>query len=97
MANAWATFYNNVATKLKYNERTDNMVGKIYCISNNINNKVYIGLTTCSLEYRWSRHLTEAKNVNNKKHLYKAMRKYGLEKFSIEQIDSADDFKELGM
>ena len=69
----------------------------IYKITNNINNKVYIGLTTCSLEYRWSRHLTEAKNVNNKKHLYKAMRKYGLEKFSIEQIDSADDFKELGM
>ena len=51
----------------------------IYKITNNINNKVYIGLTTCSLEYRWSRHLTEAKNVNNKKHLYKAMRKYGLE------------------
>ena len=48
MANAWATFYNNVATKLKYNERTDNMVGKIYCISNNINNKVYIGKTTYS-------------------------------------------------
>ena len=68
----------------------------IYKITNNINNKVYIGLTTCSLEYRWSRHLTEGKNVNNKKHLYQAMRKYGLENFSIEQIDSTEDFKELG-
>ena len=68
----------------------------IYKITNNINNKVYIGLTTCSLEYRWSKHLIEGRNVNNKKHLYKAMRKYGLENFSIEQIDSTEDFKELG-
>lgn len=67
----------------------------IYKITNNINKKVYIGLTTCSLEYRWSRHLTEGKNKNNKKHLYKSMRKYGLENFSIEQIDSTEDFKEL--
>ena len=68
----------------------------IYKITNNINKKVYIGLTTCSLEYRWRRHLTEGRNEKNEKHLYKSMRKYGLENFSIEQIDSTDDFKELG-
>lgn len=43
----------------------------IYKITNKINNKIYIGLTTCSLEYRWSRHVTESKNINNTKHLYK--------------------------
>lgn len=68
----------------------------IYKITNNINNKVYIGLTTCSLEYRWKRHITECRNLNNKKHLYRAMRTYGLENFSVEQIDETDDFKELG-
>lgn len=68
----------------------------VYKITNNINNKIYIGLTTCSLEYRWAKHLAEGRNVDNKKHLYKAMRKYGLENFSIEQIDSTEDFKELG-
>ena len=68
----------------------------IYKITNQINNKVYIGLTTCSLEYRWSRHITESKNTNNTKHLYKAMRKYGIENFTIEEIDNTDDFKELG-
>ena len=56
----------------------------IYKITNNINEKIYIGLTTCSLEYRWGRHLTEGRNEKNKKHLYKSMRKYGLENFSIE-------------
>lgn len=68
----------------------------IYKITNNINGKIYIGLTTCTLEYRWSRHITESKNIKNTKHLYKAMRKYGVEKFSVEVIDSTDDFKELG-
>ena len=39
----------------------------IYKIKNNINEKVYIGLTTRSLEYRWKKHLTEGKNEKNKK------------------------------
>ena len=69
----------------------------IYKIKNNINEKVYIGLTTCSLEHRWKKHLTEGRNEKNKKHLYKSMRKYGLENFSIEQIDSASNLKELGL
>ena len=68
----------------------------IYKITNKINNKIYIGLTTCTLAYRWSKHLTEARNVNNNKHLYRAIRKYGSENFSIEQIDNTDNFKELG-
>lgn len=36
----------------------------IYKITNKINNKIYIGLTTCSLEYRWSRHVTESNSVH---------------------------------
>lgn len=68
----------------------------IYKITNNINNKVYIGLTTCSLSYRWTKHLTECKNINNQKHLYRAMRKYGPENFSIEQIDSSEKLDQLG-
>ena len=68
----------------------------IYKITNQINNKIYIGLTTCSLEYRWVRHIIESKNINNTKHLYKAMRKYGIENFTIEVIDKTNDFKKLG-
>lgn len=48
----------------------------IYKITNKINNKVYIGLTTTTLQYRWSKHIAESKNVKNTKHLYKAIRKY---------------------
>ena len=68
----------------------------IYKITNLINNKVYIGLTTVSLEKRWTVHKTTAKNLKNTRHLYKSMRKYGIENFSIVQIDTATTIKELG-
>jgi group I intron endonuclease len=69
----------------------------IYKITNVINNKVYIGLTTCSLNYRWKKHVTESKNLNNEKHLYKSIRKYGLKNFKIEVLeDGITDFKVLG-
>ena len=68
----------------------------IYKIVNNINNKIYIGLTTCTLKHRWQQHLTESRNLNNKRHLYQSMRKYGIENFSISAIAATTDFKELG-
>ena len=68
----------------------------IYKITNKVNNKVYIGLTTLTLEYRWKRHITESKNVSNEKHLYKAIRKYGLENFLVEEIDHSSSLEELG-
>lgn len=68
----------------------------IYKITNTINNKLYIGLTTCTLEYRWSRHITEGRNLSNNKHLYRSMRKYGEDNFKIEEIDRADNLKSLG-
>lgn len=92
MANAWATSYNNVAIKLKYNERTDNMVGKIYCISNDINNKVYIGKTTYpTVEQRFQEHCRDSRKINKEKRpLYNAMRKYGIEHFSISLVEECD-------
>lgn len=70
-------------------------MGLIYKIVNHKNNKVYIGLTTKTLEERWHGHKAQSYS-GNQKHLYSAMRKYGLENFTIEQIDESDDFKVLG-
>lgn len=66
----------------------------IYKITNLVNNKVYIGLTTTSLQKRWNVHKCISKQKNS--HLYNAIRKYGIHNFSIEQIDSTSDFKKLG-
>lgn len=66
----------------------------IYKITNRINGKVYIGLTTESLQKRWKGHLQAYKSCN--RHLYQSMRKYGIENFTIEEIDNTDSFEELG-
>ncbi|MBP3630221.1 MAG: GIY-YIG nuclease family protein [Clostridia bacterium] len=69
-------------------------MGFIYKITNLINNKVYIGLTTETIEKRWKSHIHCVGKV--KRHLYYAMEKYGVENFIIEEIDRSDSFKTLG-
>ena len=74
-------------------------MGIIYKITNKINGKVYIGLTTTTLENRWNGHKALAKKAATKEKLhplYNAMLKYGIENFDIVQIDSSNNFKELG-
>ena len=56
----------------------------IYKIINDINDKVYIGQTSYSLETRFKEHLYK---VNLDRPLYRAMRKYGIDKFHIQLIE----------
>ena len=73
------------------------MYGIIYKVTNLINGKVYIGLTTRLLRERFASHLCVS--LSNKKDIHckfhNAIRKYGKENFKIEQIDSADSKEEL--
>ena len=57
----------------------------IYKIENNINGKIYIGLTTKDQCKRIAQHVIE-----NKSYIQKALNKYGLQSFSISVIDEAD-------
>lgn len=62
------------------------MVG-IYKISNNINNKVYIGCSV-DIDKRFKEHKSYEKSINQyNKTLYKAFRKYGIENFSFEILE----------
>ena len=58
----------------------------VYKISNDINGKVYIGITEQTVETRWKGHLFSAQQKTNR-HLYNAMNKYGIEHFNIEVIE----------
>lgn len=61
----------------------------IYKITNKVDGKVYIGKTKRTLEVRWAQH---CRDVNSKIacfKLQKAIKKYGAENFTIEQIDCA--------
>ena len=60
----------------------------IYKIENDINQKIYIGKTTRSLEERFAEHCRMSKlEGKEKRPLYAAMRKYGVEHFHISLIE----------
>ena len=60
----------------------------IYQIINDINDKVYIGKTQRSLEERFQEHCKDAyKERIEKRPLYDAIQKYGVEHFHIELLE----------
>ena len=69
----------------------------IYKISNDINDKLYIGKTLYTIKRRWSQHKNNARTRKDLEHLplYSAMNKHGIEHFSIEAIEEVKDEKKL--
>lgn len=64
----------------------------IYEIINDINNKSYVGKTEFSLEKRFKEHCRDSqKKSSEKRPLYSAMRKYGLEHFSIHLLEETNN------
>ena len=67
------------------------MKGYIYCITNDINNKQYVGKTTDSIDKRFKEHLNDAtKERCQNRPLYRAINKYGKEHFSIKLLEECD-------
>lgn len=67
----------------------------IYQITNKINGKIYIGKTEHSIEKRFKEHCTDAfKDRNEKRPLYAAMRKYGIENFEISLLEETNNPEE---
>lgn len=67
------------------------MKGYIYIITNSINNKIYIGQTSRTIEARWKQHQNAALRGDNQGIvLYNAIRKYGVENFFISMIEETD-------
>lgn len=60
----------------------------IYVITNNINGKQYVGKTNDSIEKRFKEHISDSRRERcEKRPLYSAMNKYGVEHFSIEELE----------
>ena len=66
--------------------------GKVYLITNLINNKRYIGVTTRTLDIRFKEHLSDKKRSNCP--LHHSIRKYGIENFKIELIEEFNNITE---
>ena len=63
-------------------------MGYIYKITNQINGKMYIGKTEDTIEKRFKTHCRDAKKQRcEKRPLYDAMNKYGIENFTVEEVE----------
>lgn len=66
----------------------------IYCITNLINNKQYIGKTTYSVTKRFQEHCRDSQRERcEKRPLYDAMNKYGIENFIVEELLQCDELE----
>ena len=66
-------------------------MGYIYKITNQINQKVYIGQTINPIEVRMSKHYSKAKNEVGLTGIDRAIQLYGKENFLVEQIEECDN------
>ena len=64
--------------------------GRIYKITNKVNGKLYIGQTIYPLSYRYTNHLSDARNGRGYA-MASAIRKYGEKNFKIELIEECDE------
>lgn len=65
----------------------------IYCITNKVNGKKYIGQTVNPILVRFAQHCKDSKTVTTR--LYSAMRHYGIHNFEVEQVCSCSSREEL--
>ena len=70
---------------------------QIYKISNNLNNKVYIG-SSIDVERRWRQH--KEASINEKDHHYNyplmvAFREFGIANFTFEVVDTLPDYQAM--
>lgn len=66
-------------------------MGYIYKVTNTINGKAYIGQTRRTVGKRWTDHKARYRNDKSCSLLYMAMRKYGHEVFSAEEVEQCPD------
>lgn len=63
--------------------------GVVYCITNQLNGKQYVGITGRSLQQRFAEHCKADSYIG------KAIRKHGVENFMIKEIDEAETKQDL--
>lgn len=72
---------------MSYNKETGLYEGFIYCITNCINNKKYIGQTSKTIKDRWQQHKSRARVGEIDMAICAALNKYGVDNFKIELVE----------
>ena len=69
-------------------------MGCVYLITNTVNGKQYVGMTTRTLDERWSEHCAEAR-LGRGFYLHSAIQKYGPESFCLTCLFESNEVKDL--
>lgn len=69
--------------------------GYIYLLTNKINEMKYVGQTVRTIKDRFDGHISDSKHGKN--YINRAIKKYGIENFKIEQVDIAYNQEELNL
>ncbi len=69
-------------------------MGVIYKITNKLNDKIYIGQTTRTLEIRMKEHTKKSRATSNS-YIDRAIQKYGIDAFDVSVIEECDDEEKL--
>lgn len=64
----------------------------VYVITNTINGKKYVGVTTGSINKRFNEHIRDSRKERcNDRPLYSDINQYGVENFTIQELEQCDD------
>ena len=77
--------------KLTAQELIENLI--VYKITNEVNGKLYFGITKVGIKKRWNQH--KCNSTRKTYHLYNAIIKYGFENFKIDIIKLCDTDLEM--
>lgn len=66
-------------------------MGKIYKITNDLNDKVYVGQTIQSLSKRFNAHCSNSNDKSSNMYIKRAILKYGRKHFTITLIEECED------
>ena len=69
-------------------------IGRVYLITNLINSKKYVGVTTKTLKHRWQQHCWSSTRNKQCRLIGKAIKKYAKENFKMELIEEMLDVSE---
>ena len=78
---------------MSYNKETGMYEGFIYRIYNDVNDKLYYGQTTTTIKNRWKQH-KNSNPIKSKQAIHYAIKKYGKDKFHIEEIEKHSSYSE---
>lgn len=67
----------------------------VYKITNKVNGKIYIGCTTKTIKHRLDMHFRQRKGYSNYTTIGRAIMKYGINNFTIEEIEKLDTKEEM--